>query len=353
MSSYHWKRLGERQALYRYEPYWQPAAPDPAAIPVVLLQPLPPETGTPLAEKFRADGLAALYAIQVTDTDEAAVQMLDSTLAGLLKTHHPRSQAVVLVGCASGGMLGYRYVRQGGSARVSFLFTIGSQHRSSQLTALGQVLFEGRAGQPMLHTEVAPTAGNTVIVNLHSERTAARLGPENQPAYLEDAANESLPLEEEALCRDRAAYAAMRRYLAGDLLLVSVCLKSLTMRGSVGDNGQTGPFCFEVNGHRAPFDGAFRVPVETAYTFDPARAQLGTLTFPATAGGKAVTFDFRLKDLSSVPGQPRRKLLTSLHTSLRDGLVAEHTLQDSLGSVVGIQVRCMRPPALLEANHES
>lgn len=353
MHAYHWKRLDTRQALYRYEPYWQGGASDPALMPVVFLQPLPPETVTPMAEMFRADGLSALYTCVVRETDAAAVKALDDTLAWLLRTCHPRRKQAIVVGCAGGGVLAYRYVMQGGYPRVAYLFTIGSQHRNTQLSALGDALFELRATRTGPLTAAAPVPGQTVIANLYSARMASRLGPENRLAHLPDAVNEALPLEEEALCRDKTTYDLIRQYLAGERVLVHVCLQSLEMRGQPYEDKRTGPFCFEVNGHRAPFDGALRVPLETAFAFDPARTLLGTLVFLRSASGRAVNIDFRLKDLSSLPGGQRRKLLTSLHTPLRAGLVSEHTLQDSLGSVVGIQVRCERPQPVLETNHES
>ncbi len=353
MQSYHWKRLDERQTLYRYEPYWQGGASNPAAMPVLFLQPLPPETATPLAEMLRADGLGALYACVISDTDTAAARELEASLAWLLRTYHPRHARAIVVGCAAGGVLGYRYVMQGGYPRVAYLFTIGSQHRHTQLSALGDALFEARATRTGPLTDAAPIPGQTVIVNLYSARMASRLGPENRLAHLPDAVNEALPLEEEALCRDKATYGLIRQYLAGEQMLVHVCLHSLEMRGQPAGGTRSGPFCFEVNGHRAPFDGALRVPLETTYAFDPARTLLGTLAFLRSASGRAVNIDFRLKDLSSLPGGQRRKLLTSLHTPLRDGLISEHTLQDSLGSVVGIQVRCEQPRPVLEANHES
>jgi hypothetical protein len=85
--------------------------------------------------------------------------------------------------------------------------------------------------------------------------------------------------------------------------------------------------------------------LEHRFELNPEHALLGTLTFPMMAVGRAVDIDFRLKDLSSRGGQ-RRKLLTSLHTPLRAGLISEHVLQDSLGSELGIQVRCDRPRTL-------
>ncbi|MBN2471306.1 MAG: hypothetical protein JXN59_11320 [Anaerolineae bacterium] len=353
MHSYHWKRLGERQTLYRYEPYWQGGAPDPAVMPVLFLQPLPPETITPLAEMFREDGLVALYTCVIRDTDSVTAKTLENTLAWLLRTYHPRHKQVIVVGCAGGGVLGYRFVMQGGYARVAFLFTVGSQHRHTQLSALGEAFFEGRMTRTGPLTGAAPIPGQTIIANLCSARMASRLGPENRLVHLPEAVNEILPLEEEALCRDSATYEIMRKYLAGDRLLVHVCLETLQMRGQPIDGERTGPFCFEVNGHRAPFDGVLRVPLEIAYTFDPARTLLGTLAFPYSASGRSVNIDFRLKDLSSQSDGQRRKLLASLHAPLRAGGVSEHMLQDSLGSTVGIQVRCERPQSVLEANYES
>lgn len=320
-------------------------------MPVVFLQPLPLETGTALADMFWADGLTAIYALNIRDTGVRAAEAVGDTIAWLLRKYHPNHDRVILVGCADGGALGYRYVIQGGYQRTAFLFMGGSHPAHSQLAALPAEIFERNAALPQAEPAAVPLPGQTVVVNLYSNQAGTGYRPEQVFTAMPDAVNMALPMEEEAVCRDALTYRAIRQYLSGQLILVTVGLQNLMMRGAVGANGHTGPFCFEVNGQRVPFDGVFRVALEAAHTFDPALTLLGTLAFPITDAGYAVNIDFRLKDLAPAVGQ-RRKLLTSLHTPLRDGLVSEHTLQDSLGSVVGIQVRCERPLPVLETHDE-
>lgn len=351
VQAFHWKRLDDRQSLYRYEPYWQGGPADPAAMPVVFLQPLPPETGTPLAEMFRADGLVAIYAVSVTDIDARATQALDKAISYLLRTYHPQHDQVILVGCASGGTLGYRYVIHGGYRQAAYLFMIGSHPAQSQLAALPKDVFEQREAQPVDQQAAAPLPGHTVLVNLYGNRAGARFRPEQVFTAMPDAVNVELTLEEEALCRHQAVYGVIRQYLSSQIVLVSVGLQRLTMRGAAGANSHTGPFCFEVNGLRVPFDGVFRVAVESQHEFDPAQTLLGTLAFPYSKAGHAVNIGFRLKDLAP-PTDQRRKLFTSLHTPLRHGLISEHALQDSFGSLVGIQVRCERPLPVLDTHDQ-
>ena len=322
----------------------------PASLPVIFLNPLPVETNNPLAEMFRTDGFLALYAYATPTDDDELARRLGQAIEWLLKSQHPAEVQVILVGCASGGLLGRRYVMLGGSVRVAYLFTLGSAHSFSQLAYLRESIFEAYEGGDGVLALAPSNLDHTVQVNIYSELLAASPEAMGQGVHLPDAVNVPLPIGPEALCRDDLAYQMMRHYLLGQQWLVTVRLQSLNMHGADEDTF-TGSFCFEVNGWRAPFDGAFRVPIDRRFTFEPARTLLGTLTFPLTAAGRAVDIDFRLKDLSPQRGQ-RRKLLTSLHTPLRAGLLSEHLLQDSLGSEVGIQVRCDRPQPLLEAQDD-
>ncbi len=343
MDSLHWRRLDPAQAFYSYQPQFGNEIGGALRPPVIFLQPRLLEHGNALAELFREDGFADIYAYTVRDTDDRAAQALGRAVDWLLAEHHPHHQRVILVGCAGGGLLGRRYVLRGGCARVAFLFTLGSAHRMSLLSHLEGAVFESQieGEEPLV---AAPSLGDTVMVNVYSDLAAVGPAGGGQGVHLPDAVNLALPVGAEALCRDRTAYEHLRRYMAGDLWLVTVRLRSLLMQGE-SEDGYTGPFCFEVNGWRAPLDGVFRVALERRFDFNLEHTLLGTLTFPMTAAGRAVDIDFRLKDLSMRGGQ-RRKLLTSLHTPLRAGLVSEHVLQDSLGSEVGIQVRCDRPQTL-------
>jgi hypothetical protein len=351
VQSYFWKRLAADQDFYRYQQHLGDSPANPGAVPVIFLQPLPPELATAMAEMFWADGFNDIYVYMVKAIDNEAALILGEAIEWLMHAYHPEQQRIVLVGSFTGGLLARRYVAFGGYERVAYLFTLGSQHHYSQLAYLRGSIFESREGAEEPPPVAAPALDDTVQVNIYSELAVASSERVNQFIHLPDAVNISLPLGEEALCRDRLTYQAMRGYLQGSLWLITVRLKSLEMRGGVEANTRTGPFCFEVNGWRAPFDGVLRVPLEKRYEFDPARTLLGTLMFPLTAAGRAVDIDFRLKDLSPRT-QQRRKLLTSLHTPLHQDLVSEHVLQDSLGSEVGIQVRCDRPRPVLEAENE-
>jgi hypothetical protein len=254
----------------------------------------------------------------------------------------------MLVGCGSGGLLARRYIMLGGYDRVAYAFMLGSTHRHSQLAYLRDTIFEPRSEDKDDSLPVAaPDLDRTVLVNIYSD-----LDPAFDGVHLPDAVNVTLPLSQAGLCRDRQTYATMRQYLVGAQWLVTVRLRSLHMRAFAGsDDLYTGPFCFEVNGQRAPFDGHLRAPVEQLFEFDAARTLLSTLTFPLAGTGRAINLDFRLKDLSP-RGGPRRMLVASLHTPLRDDLTTEHFLQASLGSEVHIQVCCKRPKAVIDVNDE-
>ncbi|MBN1963914.1 MAG: hypothetical protein JW910_04675 [Anaerolineae bacterium] len=346
MQSFTWHRLEAASTLYRYQPHLGAVSAPAGHVPVLLVHPLPPETGSALAAMFYADGLTELYTHQVRGVDDAAADELARVVEVLLAAH-PGQVRVVLVGCAAGGTLARRYLLQGGFSRTAYLFTLGSAHRYSPLICLRDSVVEPYAVPVDLPELCGTSFDGTVIVNLYSE--TMRQDPD-EPGFgmlLPEAINVGVPLPQEALCRHAATYRVLRQHLAGQYWLVAVRLQGLTMRGPASDD-RTGPFCFEVNGQRVPFDGVFSVPVDEPFAFDPAMTPLGTLTFPLTQWGRAADIDFRLKDLAPRRG-PRRKLLTSLHVALGPDTVSEHVLQDSQGSEIRIQVRCDRPPSLIEA----
>jgi len=346
VQSFFWRRLDDLQVIYRYQSHIGRVQPDQASIPVLFLQPLPPETDNPLAGMFRADGFSEIYTYTVTDISNEAALALSEVVEQLMTRYYPQQERLIVVGCGDGGVLGRRYVTFGGYERVAFLFTLGSSHRHSQLAYLRGSIFELREGVEEPPPVAAPALDKTIQVNIYSELLMNSLDRMDQGVHLPDAVNMALPLGQEALCRDVLTYNALRQYLQGALWVVTVRLHSLHMHGPPGER-MTGPFCFEVNGWRAPFDGVFRVPIGTRFDFDPARTLLGTIIFPLTQMGRAVNIGFRLKGLGPLSGQ-RRKLFTSLHTPLREASISEHVLQDSLGSEVGIQVYCDRPDSLIQ-----
>lgn len=332
--------------LYRYQRHFAATPPDTAQSPVLLVHPLPPETGSALAQHFLADGLTELYTFQVAAVDDTHAAALRDAIDWLLETHYPGQEQVVLIGCVTGGALARRYVLQGGHRRAAYLFLIGTAHEYSPLAGLPTTVFtpyQDRVDVPVC----AGTAcfDQTVIVNLYSETMLRDPDAPGYGVHLPEAINVGVPLQPEALCRHLASYRVLRHHLRGQYWRVSVRLQALTMRAAAAD-GTIAPFCFEVNGQRAPFDGAFTVQVGTPYTFDPASTPLGTLTVPLTQSGRAADIAFRLKDLGTQRAH-RRKLLTSLHIALGPDRISEHVLQDSRGSEIHIQVRCDQPPAFL------
>lgn len=335
-----WKPLADEYGWRRCE---QPSLLDSGAdvTPVIFLQPLPPEVGTPLAKKFCQDGLTAVYAYPVVSWNDGAVNRLSDAIEWLLATHHPLQEQVVLVGCASGGILGRRYVTQGGSQRAAYLFMLTSAHSYSHLSYLAEGVYERLPGFGVLPATTMPALESCIGVNVYSNvASTIRI------FHLPDAVNLGLPLAEEAFCRDALTYQAIREYLMGELWLVTVRLQQLTMHPAAADETRTGPFCFEINGWRTPFDGAFRLPLDTSQAFDLERTVLATIAFPVKSAGRAADVQFRLKDLSPPTGQ-RRKLHASLHIPLREDAGTTHVLADSLGSEVSIQVRCTCPQSIL------
>lgn len=351
LSSPSWQLLSEDRPVYRYVP---PADAVAAAgrMPVLFLHAAPHTAWEPFAERFTDDGFGDLYALQMSADSDRAALLLGDLVEWLLATRHPDQGHLIIVGCQAGGLLARRYVMLGGYERAAYLFTLGSAHRYSPLAYLRATIFESSPGTDEPPPLAVPSLSQTIIVNLYGDATLPTPGaPQGDPSegvYLPEAINVGLPLAGDALCRDVLVYQEIRHHLQQALWLVTVRLMSLNMRGQA-DIKRTGPFCFEINQRRAPFDGAFRVPVGENIDFE-APPLLATLPFPLKDEGRAVKIDFRLKDLSPMRTlatetqrpAPRRKLVASLHTPLRDGVVNEQLLQDSLGSEIGIQMACCR-----------
>lgn len=132
--------------------------------------------------------------------------------------------------------------------------------------------------------------------------------------------------------------------LRGERYRVQLHLDSLTMKAADMD-GRVGPFYFEVEGSRSPFDGVFQAVVDHQYQFDDHNTPLFTLAYPTSQTSCSLVF--RLKDKSR--SRPvRRRLFARILVALDEQKMVIHEMQDSEGSKIVLRICCERMPPLVE-----
>jgi hypothetical protein len=107
-----------------------------------------------------------------------------------------------------------------------------------------------------------------------------------------------------------------------------------------------GPFYFEVNGMRSPYEGIFQAVADHYYDFGDNTIPLATLAHPIDQS--LVSTVFRLKDGSRTRAV-RRRLFAKLLDSLGNDQLIIHEMQDSEGSKITLRIRTQRVPALLNS----
>lgn len=348
-----WEHVETDCSLLSYQSVMNVVSGNAERMPVIFVHAAaPPELCTPLAAHFAADGFTHIYLCNKVGDAEDVVDMIARAVDWLLHTKAPQFERVVLVGMGESSANARLYMLQGGHEHVAFCFLLGGTHEYTLFSMLEDSFYDPYKERVPESIKVMPRLHHTMMVHIIAGLAGGN-GYDREPRYLPEAVNVSLALDEDGLLQGGSTYEVIRQCLLGRVWLVTIRLRRLLMRRSEAKQAQhvSGAFCFQINGHPTPFDGVFQVPVDASFDFDPDRVLLGTLARPLGAGGPALDIDFRLKDLSPRDGR-RRQLITSLHTPLRDGLVAEHVLIDGFGSALGIEVRCEQPIAAIEYDDE-
>jgi hypothetical protein len=258
---------------------------------------------------------------------------------------------MVLIGHSTGGVLARRYLlKTDGANPILYLFSLGSPHTrthfSYQVFVPSEDLTQENgalASMRMVRTPEVPR--ETFVVNIFGNAVGPDFDGTVHGVLLPEAVNVTLPLTHSELKNDDRVMQEIAACLRGERYRMQLFLESLHMHTQDGD-GMVGPFYFEINGMRSPFDGIFKAEVDHLYTFDENSTPLATLAYPMEQ--RLVSTVFRLKD-SSRARPVRRRLFAKLLDSLSDDELSVHELQDNEGSRIALRVHSQQMPALLNS----
>ena len=256
---------------------------------------------------------------------------------------------MVLIGHSTGGVLARRYLlKLEGTNPILYLFTLGSPHTRTHFSY--QVFVPSEDLTPKNGTSAATRVvrtpevpRETFVVNIFGNAVGPGFDGTVRGVILPEAVNIVLPLGHAELKYDDRVMNEIAAFLRGERYRMQLFLMSLHMQ-TQDDDGMVGPFYFEINGMRSPFDGIFQAEVNHFYAFDENSTPLATLAYPMEQ--RLVSTVFRLKDLSRT--RPvRRRLFAKLLDSLSDDELSVHELQDNEGSKIALRVHSQIMPALL------
>lgn len=336
-----WIKIEDDLSLFRYSS--RPTR--RVSVPILLLHgPMTSHrTWDTLATYLSVNGLDTIYA---TDIDEGALQkenlsFLNDVVEWLLEQHQ---QQLVLIGHSTGGVLARRYLHRGNhSSEIIYLFSLASPHQQTYFSHIVYVPSE----EPIPATSYVRTPDipqKTFMINIFGSKIRADFDGTIRGVYLPEAVNYSVNVGHSEIKHHGSVMAEILACLRGERYRVQLHLDSLTMKTADVD-GRVGPFYFEVEGSRSPFDGVFQAVVDHHYQFDDNNTPLFTLAYPTTQ--TACSLVFRLKDKSRV--RPvRRRLFTRILVALDEQKTVIHEMQDSEGSKIALRICCERMPALVE-----
>jgi hypothetical protein len=279
-----------------------------------------------------------------------AVAQLREVVEWIIAQYEPGTR-MVLIGHSTGGVLARRYVlKLEGENPILYLFSLGSPHTrthfSYQVFVPSEDLSpENGSSTSMRVVRTPEVPRETFVVNIFGNAVGPDFDGTVHGVILPEAVNIVLPVGHVELKHDERLMEEITACLRGERFRMQLYLKSLHMH-TQDEDGMVGPFYFEINGMRSPFDGIFQAEVDYFYTFDENSTPLATLAYPMEQ--RLVSTVFRLKDLSRA--RPvRRRLFAKLLDSLSDDEMSIHELQDNEGSRIALRVHSQLMPALL--NH--
>lgn len=324
-------------------------------IPVLLLHgPMTSHrTWDTLGSFLSKQGFAHVYAADIADVQmgaslRPAIAHLREVVDWIIGQYQPGTR-MVLVGHSTGGVLARRYLLKiEGTNPILYLFTLGSPHTrthfSYQVFVPSEELSpDGDSSASMRVVRTPEVPRETFVVNIFGNAVGPDFDGTVHGVILPEAVNITLPLGHSELKHDDRVMEEIAACLRGERYRMQLFLQSLHMH-TQDEDGMVGPFYFEINGMRSPFDGIFKAEADHLYTFDDNSTPLATLAYPMEQ--RLVSTVFRLKDLSRA--RPvRRRLFAKLLDSLRDDELSIHELQDNEGSRIALRVHSQQMPALL------
>jgi pimeloyl-ACP methyl ester carboxylesterase len=310
-----------------------------------------------LALALSREGCSSLYAMDIADVQmggslRQANKFLEQII-DWLSQRHPPDTPFVLIGHSTGGALARRYVLKAAEKTpVRVLFSLGSPHTRTHFSYQVYVPPAPEGGQETergtnITTSLVTTpkiSPEVFMVNLLGDAVGPLFDGTVQGVFLPEALNVVLNLGHAELKHHPAVLKEILAYLRGEYYRVQFFLENLLMRTPDQEDGLVGPFYFEVNGMRTPFEGIFEAQADHYYSFDLDSTPLATVAYPVTQTLASTVF--RLKDLSR--NRPtRRRLFAKLLDSLTLEGKSLHEMQDNEGSTLSLRVQCQRLPILL------
>jgi pimeloyl-ACP methyl ester carboxylesterase len=346
-----WRNIHADLGLYRYS--HPVGASRRAAAPILMLHgPMTSHrTWDNMAEFLARNGFKNLYAADIADVQmggslKNSVYHLAELVYWLVE-QHASDGPLVLIGHSTGGVLARRFLLKTPELApyIAFVFSLGSPHTRTHFSYKIYVPTEAPVDDKLTSgTMQAPDSlGNTFLVNIFGNAVGQYFDGTVHGVLLPEAINEVMPLRHAELKSHPTVLNEILAYLRGQHYRMQLYLQSMCMK--TPDQGdQVGPFYFEVNGMRSPFDGIFQAQANYSYTFDESSTPLATLSYPP--GQTLASTVFRLKDLSRT--RPiRRRLFAKLLDSLGSDEIAVHEMQDNEGSQITVRVHTQRMPVLL------
>lgn len=343
-----WLKIEEDLSLFRYAQH--SLAQTGSQVPILMLHgPMTSHrTWDTLATYLSVNGFDHIYAVDIDDSNSAlqkeSLHFLDAVI-GWLVEHHPSEQHFVLIGHSTGGVLARRYLHRGVySSKIIYLFSLASPHQQTHFSHIVYVPPEETAST-MSYVRTPDIPQKTLLINIFGSKLYAGFDGTIRGVYLPEAVNYPVALGHSEIKYNGGVMAEILACLRGERYRLQLYLDSLFMKTTDLD-GRAGPFYFEVEGMRSPFDGVFQAVVDHYYHFDENNTPLFTLAYPVTQ--TSCTLVFRLKDRSRV--RPvRRRLFVKILVALEDQKTVFHEMRDSEGSKITLRICCQRMPALVEA----
>jgi len=348
-----WKNIHADLSLYRYER--EDSRQVLSQAPVLMLHgPMTSHrTWDTMGDFLWQQGMSELYAVDIPDVQlgmslRSATEHLRLVIEWIL-AQHPNAQ-LSLIGHSTGGVLARRYLRKTkDTSHICYLFSLASPHTRTRFSYKiyvppeedAQETRQSTIGSNLLEpSEFSPT---TFIINIFGNAVGPYFDGTVHGILLPEAVNMVLPLRHAQLKQDPTVFDEVLACLRGERYRMQLYLQSMFMR-TPDEDGMVGPFYFEVNGMRSPFDGIFKAEADHHYTFEENSPPLATLSY--LTDQTLATTVFRLKDVSRARAV-RRRLFAKLLDSLGNDETAIHEMQDNEGSRITLRVRTERMPVIL------
>lgn len=339
-----WQQIHEDLSLYRYSIDFREGN---TSVPVLMLHgPMTSHrTWDTLATYLSANGMENIYAVDIDDSQTGRMQTafhLVSDVIQWLVEQYPTERRFILIGHSTGGGVARRYLHRGEHKdKIAYLFSLASPHQHTYFSHIVYVApdQEKTDTASMSYVRTTDIPLKTFIINIFG----SKLGAGYDGVYLPEAINVVVGVGHSEIKYNNRVMTEILACLRGERYRVQLYLDSLSMKTADAD-GRAGPFYFEIDGMRSPFDGVFQAVVDHQYQFDENNTPLSTLAYPISQ--TSCTIVFRLKDRSRVR-QVRRSLYTKILISLRDSQTVLHEMQDSEGSKITLRICCEQMSAVL------